>query len=58
MKEYADSDATKTYTHEYISSQSSLNTVKTNMLKDLFGEDTVTLEQVDLKNLKLEKSPV
>jgi hypothetical protein len=58
MKEYADSDESKSYTHEYIPNKASVNTVRTNLLRDMFGENTTCLEQVDMKNLKLEKSPV
>ena len=58
MKEYEDSDASKSYTHEYISNKASVNMVKTNLLRDMFGENTTCLEHVDMKTLKLEKSPV
>ena len=57
MKEYADSDESKTYTHQYVP-MVSVNSTKANLLRDLFGDDSSSLETIQFKSLQLPKEPI
>jgi len=58
MKEYVDSDDSKSYLHKYVTAKDTIHVVKTNLMRDLFGESVSSLEVVCLNSLKLKKSPI